>query len=226
MRKKLIASVAGISLLLGASAGVYAGANLETIQAYLNHTLTVKVNGVPAQLNDEQGNAIVPITYQGSTYLPVRAIANALGVAVDYDVATTTVLLGEKVDGISITGEEYDGGSYLTSDPKRTIYQNKDYKEVLYNNVEDNSSNGSGSFMLTPDKKYQKLYLQAAAINKEFEISIYESGTLKLLKQDTVTVEDKMKTIEANIGGISDVYIEIKGSGGGFVIPLTTSYYK
>ncbi|GIP34026.1 stalk domain-containing protein [Paenibacillus sp. J2TS4] len=219
MKKKLIASVAGVSLLLGASVGAYAGANLETIQAYLNHTLTVKVDGVPAQLNDEQGNAILPITYEGNTYLPVRAIANALKVAVDYDGETSTVLLGEKMDGISIAAEKY-GNTYVTSDPSHTTYKNKNYKDVFYNT-------GGASLMLYPDKKYQKLYLQAAALNKEIKVSIYESGSLKLLKEEKVTIEDGMKTIEADIGGISEVYMEIDTTGeGGFIIPLTTSYYK
>jgi hypothetical protein len=59
-------------------------ANLEEIKAYLNHDLKVKVNGLQAQLKDEQGNAVLPITYEGNTYLPVRAVAGALKVAVDF----------------------------------------------------------------------------------------------------------------------------------------------
>jgi len=226
MKKIWIASIVGASLLVGASAGVYAGANLEEIKAYLNHDLKVKVNGVQAQLKDEQGNAVLPITYEGNTYLPVRAVAGALKVAVDYDAATATVLLGEKVEGVSIAGEDYDAGNYLTSDPSRTTYKDKDYKEVLYNKARSDTEDGAGSFMLVPDKKYQKLYLQVAALDQDAEVSIYESGSLKLLKETKVLAQDGMATIEADIGGISEIYVEVHSKGGGFVIPLSTSYYK
>lgn len=225
LKKKLLISVAALSMVVGAGAGAYATSHLETIQAFLNHELKVKVNGVQAQLNDEQGNAVLPITYEGNTYLPVRAIAGALGVAVDYDAATTTVLLGEKVEGVSIAAEKYSD-TYVTDDKAHTTYQNKDYRTVYYNKATSASSSGNGSIMLYPDKKYQTLQLQVGAIDAEVKVSIYESGTLKLLKEAVVVVESGMTTVEADIGGISELYIELASTGGGFVVPLTTSAYK
>lgn len=225
MNKKITASISGLSLLLSTSAGVYAGANLQEIKAYLNGDLKVKVNGQPVQLNDEQGNAILPITYEGNTYLPVRAVAGALKVAVDYDKETSTVLLGEKTEGVAIKTQKFSDADY-SKDKKHTTYANKDYQEVLYD-VRD--AVRSGSFMLFPDKKYQKLVLQIGAVGADIpKIKIEDSDTKALLKEESVAVKDGMKTIEVDISGVKElfIYFEKLNSDAGYVVPLTTSYYK
>lgn len=67
----------------------------EEITAYLAPGITVKYNGETQTLKDAAGNIVYPVSYNGTTYLPVRAVSNMLGVAVDWDGATQTVILGE-----------------------------------------------------------------------------------------------------------------------------------
>lgn len=45
--------------------------------------------------NDMAGNKIEPFAYEGTTYLPVRALAEALGKNVQWDDATKTVFIGD-----------------------------------------------------------------------------------------------------------------------------------
>ncbi|MEC0227828.1 stalk domain-containing protein [Paenibacillus alba] len=219
--KKTIVSIVGLSLLFGAAGGVYAGANLQEIKAYLNNDIKVKVNGAAVQLLDAQGNVVTPITYDGSTYLPARAIANSLNVAVDYDAASNSVLFGEKVDGTPVNA----GQTFYQAikDPNLTKYKSKDYTEV----IKDTKSSGS-NFTLEPKGKYQKLYLQVAAIGSDVELKIQDKNSV-LLKQDTVSIADGLKTIEVNIAGLSDVtvfYSYENDDKSGIFVPLTTSYYK
>ncbi|WP_261304683.1 copper amine oxidase N-terminal domain-containing protein [Paenibacillus andongensis] len=219
--KKTIVSIVGISMIFSAAAGVYAGANLQEIKAYLNNDIKVKVNGNVVQLLDAQGNVVTPITYDGSTYLPARAIASSLNVAVDYDAESNSVLFGEKVEGIPVNADQtfYQA----IKDPDLTKYKSKDYGEV----IKDTKSSGS-NFTLEPNGKYQKLYLQVAAIGSDVELKIQDKDS-KLLKQDTVTVNDGLKTIEVNIAGLGDVTViySYKSDGkSGIFVPLTTSYYK
>ncbi|OPH50545.1 hypothetical protein BC351_07785 [Paenibacillus ferrarius] len=219
--KKTIVSIVGLSLLLGAAGGVYAGANLQEIKAYLNNDIKVKVNGATVQLLDAQGNVVTPITYDGSTYLPARAIANSLNVAVDYDAASNSVLFGEKVDGTPVNA----GQTFYQAikDPNLTKYKSKDYTEV----IKDTKSSGS-NFTLEPKGKYQKLYLQVAAIGSDVQLKIQDKNSV-LLKQDTVSIADGLKTIEVNIAGLSDVtvfYSYENDDKSGIFVPLTTSYYK
>jgi len=223
MKKKLIAGVIGLSMIASMGAGAYAASNLQEIKAFLNSGIKFKVDGKPVQLRDGDGNAVLPISYKGTTYLPVRAVSDALGVAVNYDGQTGTVQLGEKSEGISIA-DGFDD-MYHTKDPSKTTYNGKDYKEAYLNNAKGNRS---GNLMLNPKKKHQKLYLQVAAVGKDIEkLTVQESGSMIELLQTSVKVEEGLKTIEVEIGGIEQLYIEASlADGGTMFIPLTASYYK
>ena len=83
-----------VALVTMCSVCVAACVQLERIDAYLNHGLNVVKDGQVLILKDANGKKLTPITYNDSTYLPVRAIANALGVQVDWDQETQSVLLG------------------------------------------------------------------------------------------------------------------------------------
>ena len=67
----------------------------EEIKAQLSYDITVSYNGETQALTDAAGNTVYPISYNGTTYLPVRAVSYVLGVAVDWDGATQTVLLSD-----------------------------------------------------------------------------------------------------------------------------------
>ena len=87
-----VLTVAGL-LTAGAAA---ASAVRQTITAQLRPDITVELNGSKQALQDSQGNPIYPISYNGSTYLPIRAIGETMGLTVDWDSATQTVdLVGE-----------------------------------------------------------------------------------------------------------------------------------
>ena len=95
--KKILTKYGGLvmSFVVGFSVCVGASAVLEPVTAYLNHGLTVEFNDVDQVMTDESGNKVIPITYNNTTYLPVRAVSNMLGVKVGWHQETQTVLLGE-----------------------------------------------------------------------------------------------------------------------------------
>ncbi|AJS57240.1 stalk domain-containing protein [Paenibacillus sp. IHBB 10380] len=92
--KKSIMSLVVIGMTVSGAAGVYAGSNMQKITAYLNHSIGFKVNGAAYIPADSNGKKLAPITYQNTTYLPVRAIADALKVPVAYDSKSDQVLIG------------------------------------------------------------------------------------------------------------------------------------
>ena len=67
----------------------------ETINALLNRKLTIKYNGVEQSMKDANGDTVYPISYNGTTYLPVRAICNMLGVDIEWDEQTNTVSISD-----------------------------------------------------------------------------------------------------------------------------------
>ena len=67
----------------------------ETINALLNQKLTIKYNGVEQSMKDANGDTVYPISYNGTTYLPVRTICNMLGVDIEWDEQTNTVSISD-----------------------------------------------------------------------------------------------------------------------------------
>ncbi|MEK5032812.1 stalk domain-containing protein [Paenibacillus sp. FSL R7-0302] len=223
MKKKMTAALTAFAVLGGMGTGVYAGANLQEIKAFLNPSIKFKMNGQPVQLKNGSGAVIAPISYKDTTYLPVRSVSDLLGVTVKFDAATNTISLGEQTAGVSIaTGFD---NMYHTKDPGKTVYKDKDYKDVFF---DDASSDRGSSFMLQPDKKYQKLYLQIAAIGGEIkDFSIQDADTNTVLKKQTIDPASGLTTIEVDIAGVSSLYLtgDVK-KGTSVFVPLTTSYYK
>ena len=71
-------------------------------QATLDYTgIKINVNGQIITPKDASGNTVDPFAISGTTYLPVRAVANALGLEVGWDQTTQTVILTEHPDGTS-----------------------------------------------------------------------------------------------------------------------------
>ena len=105
MKKKLSRTSAlflAVAIVLSFAAGAAAAGGLQEIKAYLNADITLKLDGEAQVLTDASGVRTYPITYNGTTYLPVRSIAGLLGVDVGWDQATQSVLLGKQPSGIDL----------------------------------------------------------------------------------------------------------------------------
>jgi hypothetical protein len=94
--KKHIIVIAVTALLTAAiTIGTLAASGAVSITATLDPGVSIKYDGAVKQLTDVNGNAVYPILYNGTTYVPVRGVAGLFGVAVDWDAATRSVLLGK-----------------------------------------------------------------------------------------------------------------------------------
>ena len=119
--KKLLSILCVVAIVASFFVGVMAADNVKEITATINYNLKMKFDNVEWNPTEADGSAIRPITYNGRTYLPVRALAEKIGIAIDWDQATQTVLIGEKdwtpltVDLVSGTSSNHTG-SY-TTDP-------------------------------------------------------------------------------------------------------------
>ena len=103
--QKKVLALTGM-LVLGAGACVAANALNEEIVALKSYEVNIKYNGEIQTMYDANGKQVFPIMYEGTTYVPVRAVSNIFGVAVDWDGETQTVLLGENDEWRKITVED------------------------------------------------------------------------------------------------------------------------
>ncbi|MDO7905223.1 hypothetical protein Q5741_02195 [Paenibacillus sp. JX-17] len=63
--------------MIGGSVGAAAGSNPDKITAYLNRDVHSQVYGEDVKQADAKGNPLLPITCNGTTYVPLRTIADA-----------------------------------------------------------------------------------------------------------------------------------------------------
>lgn len=77
------------------------------VQAVVKPGVTVVVDGKEQQFVDANGQTVYPIIYNGSTYLPLRAIGNLMGKEVGWSGELSTVFLGEQADEEGLAQAEY-----------------------------------------------------------------------------------------------------------------------
>ncbi|MCL1859872.1 MAG: copper amine oxidase N-terminal domain-containing protein [Oscillospiraceae bacterium] len=73
----------------------FAAPIVKTVSISYND-IKITLNGKQITPKDANGNAVDPFILNGSTYLPVRAVGEALGLEVDWDGKTNTVILNDK----------------------------------------------------------------------------------------------------------------------------------
>lgn len=76
-----------------------AAANADKNAKLSYRDIKICIDGQVITPKDANGKVVEPFIYDGTTYLPVRAVGAALGKAVDYDGKTHTVYLGAKPAG-------------------------------------------------------------------------------------------------------------------------------
>lgn len=83
--------------------------------------ISVSLDGQKLNLTDAKGNPVEPFMFDGTNYLPVRALAEALGLDVAWDGATSTVVLTTPKnnsavsvgEGMYLVGTDIQAGTYL-----------------------------------------------------------------------------------------------------------------
>ena len=106
-RTKVIGVVMGLVLLV--STTVFATVGSRTAELFYNN-IKVMLNGKEIIPTDANGNAVEPFIIDGTTYLPVRGIASALGMNVGWDATKNTVTLdnpGVFQGGVKVYEDKY-----------------------------------------------------------------------------------------------------------------------
>lgn len=118
MKKRLQGLLSGVLIGAMMTGGVvFAKEGAETLNVIYDN-IKIIIDGKEYQPTDANGNAVEPFIYNGTTYLPVRAIATAFDKDVDWEAQTSTVTLGSKnYDWLDQMGfADYD-----TTSPKNTF---------------------------------------------------------------------------------------------------------
>lgn len=158
-------------LLLGAGTCFAAARINENIQATKCYDIGIKYDGEIQTLYDGNGNVVYPLIYNGTTYLPVKAVGQLFDVPVNWEGETRTVLLGENSEWTKLTVENvndlksrwYPGTLNLTFNGTKYTTGHK---------ISSNSSNNIANPMLSLNlgEKYSKLSFKI--ISEAYDVSV------------------------------------------------------
>ncbi|MEF2967679.1 stalk domain-containing protein [Paenibacillus sp. M1] len=118
-----VSSLVACSLLFG-SIGAFAAGGVEKITAYLNRDMVFKIDGVTWTPKNANGTKVYPIVYDGTTYLPARAISEAVGADIAWNSSTQTLSIstsGSSTGGATTpsantpSSSSKDSGTEITS---------------------------------------------------------------------------------------------------------------
>ncbi len=210
MKKRTL--LIALAMVLCLAVGAAAANGLQEIKAYLDQDITVKYDGQAQAFTDANGKTVYPISYNGTTYLPVRAISGLLGIDVGWEQATRTVLLGKTgVQDFIDTMEPYaiDGARHwATSDNMKADIAGKTYKHWI-----ELGSIGSSNGKLYYDLggKYETLcfdlYNEYVWGNKTYTVSFYGDNDALLAEFDVVG-GNLPERYEVDVTGVQQLVIK------------------
>ena len=105
MKKRILTALLAACLCLGAASA--AQSYKKSIEVEYGIGLTI--NGTSAVLKDPNGNTVQPFTYNGTTYVPIRAVSDHLGASVGYDAKNNTA----SINGNASLTEDDDFKKYI-----------------------------------------------------------------------------------------------------------------
>ena len=128
-----------------------AAASTYRQQIAVEYGITLDINGQQAVLKDPNGNTVQPFVYNGTTYVPIRAVSDNLGATVEYDKSTNTASvmlagtgndlqlfdllfrINDYLSDVLLTINRLNLSSFSTSETSENIQNNKTLVTVLDN---------------------------------------------------------------------------------------------
>lgn len=120
MNKKITALAATGALAIGIVVGVSANGIIEKVQSEIRRDFTIKVNGQVQTLKNVNGEVVYPMLYEGTTYLPVRAISELNNKDVVWYEDTKTVDIVDKKESTVTDADRIVSGDQGTQTPAPT----------------------------------------------------------------------------------------------------------
>ncbi len=210
MKKRLQGLIAGFltgAILTGGL--VFAKQSTETISV-LYDNIKIIIDGKDCHPTDANGNEVEPFVYNGTTYLPVRAIANAFDKAVYWDGENKCVYLGDMKGKLEESTVRLEDMTSIADKPYTdTIlidnYGNR-YKHAVCN------IQNSISFQYLLNNKYSRfkgtLYVpEGVSSDESVFLRVFADGKT-IYTSPTMTKVSEPVDIDVDISGVNEIIIE------------------
>lgn len=221
MKKFFKGYIAGIlsGVLIVGSIGVFAVQDQLDIKAIQDFTVKMVLKGKIFEPKEADGSKQIPIMYNGRYYLPVRSIAEATGLAVNWDGTSKTVSLLEKSEYTNLEFGMYEDfiNTIFTRDADKLKTKDKTYGWGIASSIPLDFSDTFRCY-IKPDNKFNKLYTDVYIGEKAGKEQIVEfrkeNNRGEVLKSVTIKPGITMN-VEIDVMGAEKVCIEVAANQGG-----------
>ena len=217
-KSKLAVFFAGVLstlLVIGLIIPSLAAGSLTTLNNVLVGGISIVIDGEKLHPTDVNGKAVEPMIYQGTTYLPVRAVSSALGKAVYWDGPTYTVYLGD-MDGkleypTVMLSDMTNIGDKLDASTKLTDNYGNSYGSAL-----SSYYGGNAEYLMAMKYTHFKgtLFIpEGTTSNGEAVITITADGK-QLYASPVLTKSSEPIHFDVNVTGYNDLKINFPAVAG------------
>lgn len=180
----------------------------KTIQAVFKN-IKICVDGVAMTPRDTAGKEVEPFIYNGTTYLPVRAVGEAVGKEVTYDGSTNTVYLG-KSGQVKYLGQQLQAYQNVHATEETVTMGGQKYVNGLsfyYNGNAFYNLNG----MYT---SISGVYGMKDGTGEDYEATLSFYGDGRLLETLNVRGGVLPRNFAINVSGVAQLKIETTDASG------------
>lgn len=191
---------------------------LKTLENVITEGISIVIDGKDFVCTNVNGDVVEPMIYNGTTYIPVRAVSSAFGKAVSWDGDSYTVYLGD-MDGAlekpTVTFKDMTNiAEHNTFFDKETNVKDQygtTYETAYFCDTIDYKDELSSCCEYLLDSKYSKfkatLFI-TDGYSREGTSSVYFIGDGNQIGEPiTFTKTSKPLDVEINVEGINDLKI-------------------
>lgn len=213
MKERLKGMIVG--LLVGttvAGGTVWAATGMKTIDVMYDN-IKIYMDGKLVEPKDANGQTVEPFIYDGTTYLPVRAVGNAIGKEVNWDGVEKVVYLGAKPGNVENWLDVCGPYLYKRGEEFR-LTENKYFtmsRKKYTNGFTLTPYNEKGEACFNLDGKYNSLTFTAGHIDETkpnvATLNIYIDGIIAYTTE--LSYDDVAKQITIPLNGALQMKFEL-----------------
>ena len=191
MKKNRLIQTTACAMALSAALTVSAFA-ATNVTATLRPDVTVRIDGVACDFYNAQGKEVHPILYNGTTYIPLRAVGELMGKNVNWDGTTGTASLG----GTRTTGNVTGTPDTAAKRTDVTFTLRPEY-HIVIDGTERTFANANGT-KVDPAIYNGSIYLPLRAIGEIMGKSVSWDGTTQTVRLDSATSGGDVTDFDTN----------------------------
>lgn len=218
MKKRVQGLIVGVLIGAIVTGGGVIAANTTTLYNVITNGVKIVIDGQKLNPTDANGNKVEPIIYNGTTYLPVRAVANAIGKAVYWDGPNYTVYLGDMNGELEYPTVELEDMTSIGDNPSKTDKLTDNYGNTYVHAISYYSWPLNPEYLL--NMKYSRfkgtLYVpRGENSDRTCHLTIVADGKT-IYKSPEMNKASAPAKIDVNVTGYNDVKFNFYGHTYGY----------